>query len=451
MKFLHTLTLFFIWIILFSSFFSVVRADEGIKTINEGGRVENLTTNGVIKTLVRSGNTIYLGGTFTQVQVIGSVAVNRTNLAAYNIDTKEITLWSPNPNNSVHTLVIDGNAIYVGGSFTTIQNTARNHIASFTKDTGVLTAWAPTIDRSVYAIAADNERVYIGGSFTKVNEQARNRFASFNKSNGDLNNWVYNIDNTITTIAVSDSNVYIGGAFTTIDDQPRNHIASIVKTTRSIIPWNPQLNEIVRNITVNNGIISMQGYHTTANRERHNYVAMFDQRTNELLSYQSYQSGILQAPNPSANPTPIPYGGIRIEGDIEIINYIAPVPSQKTNSATAAGIAAEDIMVDQKALGFKIPSLSDILTFVIRTFFVIAGLIALVYMLLGALAWITSGGDKDSIGAARDKIQAAVIGMIMIVVVLSIIWTLETVIFKRRICIGISCPLTLPGLIETTN
>ena len=107
--------------------------------------------------------------------------------------------------------------------------------------------------------------------------------------------------------------------------------------------------------------------------------------------------------------------------------------------------------VDTGELGFKIPSLGDLLTFAIRAFFVIAGLAALFYLLLGALAWVTSGGDKDAVTAAREKIQAAVIGMILIVAVLAIIWTMEQVIFNRRICLGLSCPLTLPGLVESTD
>lgn len=105
--------------------------------------------------------------------------------------------------------------------------------------------------------------------------------------------------------------------------------------------------------------------------------------------------------------------------------------------------------IDTGDLGFKIPSLGDLLTFAIRAFFVIAGLAALFYLLLGALAWVTSGGDKDAVTAAREKIQAAVLGMILIVAVLAIIWTLEQVIFNRRICLGLSCSLTLPGLIES--
>jgi hypothetical protein len=71
-------------------------------------------------------------------------------------------------------------------------------------------------------------------------------------------------------------------------------------------------------------------------------------------------------------------------------------------------------------------------------------------MLLGAFAWVTSGGDADAVGAAQQKIQAAVLGLIIVVAVLAIIWTLEQVIFARRICLGLSCPVTLPGLIESS-
>ena len=125
-----------------------------------------------------------------------------------------------------------------------------------------------------------------------------------------------------------------------------------------------------------------------------------------------------------------------------------PGVSAANNCGTDLGSlpACTSISVDQ--LGFKIPSLGDILTFTIRGFFVIAGLAALFYMLMGAFAWVTSGGDKDAVSAAQQKIQAAVLGLIIVVAVLAIIWTLEQVIFKRRICLGLSCPVTLPGLIE---
>lgn len=106
------------------------------------------------------------------------------------------------------------------------------------------------------------------------------------------------------------------------------------------------------------------------------------------------------------------------------------------------------IQVAESDIGFKIPGLADILTFVIRIFFVIAGLVALLYLLLGAFSWITSSGEEEAVGKARQKITAAVIGVILIVAVLAIIVTLEQVVFKTKICFGISCPATIPSLVR---
>lgn len=100
------------------------------------------------------------------------------------------------------------------------------------------------------------------------------------------------------------------------------------------------------------------------------------------------------------------------------------------------------------SLGWSIPSLGGILTFIIRLFFVVAGLAALFFLLLGALAWVTSGGSKDAVEGAQKKIIAAVVGVVLIVVVLSIIVTLERVVFNCAICFGLSCEVTIPSIIN---
>ncbi len=102
----------------------------------------------------------------------------------------------------------------------------------------------------------------------------------------------------------------------------------------------------------------------------------------------------------------------------------------------------------QVTLPFAIPTIGELLTFLIRFFFVVGGLVALYYLLSGALNWISSGGNKENVEKARERIQNAVIGIILIVVVLSIMWTFENVIFSRKICFGISCPLSIEALIK---
>lgn len=106
------------------------------------------------------------------------------------------------------------------------------------------------------------------------------------------------------------------------------------------------------------------------------------------------------------------------------------------------------IQATSNAIGFRIPTFSEILTFAIRAVFVFGGLAALLFLLLGAFSWITSGGEKDKVAEAQKKIQAAVLGVIMIAVVLAIVVTLEQVIFAGKICLGLSCAITIPSLVK---
>ncbi len=45
---------------------------------------------------------------------------------------------------------------------------------------------------------------------------------------------------------------------------------------------------------------------------------------------------------------------------------------------------------------------------------VLSSLIALAFLIWGGISWITSGGDKNGLDAARKKITYAIIGMIVI-------------------------------------
>lgn len=113
----------------------------------------------------------------------------------------------------------------------------------------------------------------------------------------------------------------------------------------------------------------------------------------------------------------------------------------------AAGDPA-DVQINEVDLGFKIPNFSELMSFMVRFFFVMAGLAALFYMLWGAFSWVISGGESEAVEKARGKITSAIIGMLVIVATLAIIWSLENIVFKKSICFGISCPITLPNLLE---
>lgn len=109
---------------------------------------------------------------------------------------------------------------------------------------------------------------------------------------------------------------------------------------------------------------------------------------------------------------------------------------------------AGDVTYSPVAVGFTIPKFDEVLTFLIRLFFVVAGLVALLYLLLGAMAWITSSGNKENVDKAREKIQAALIGLILIFIVLSIVAVMEQILFPTGCGLGITKNICFPKLIK---
>ncbi len=113
-------------------------------------------------------------------------------------------------------------------------------------------------------------------------------------------------------------------------------------------------------------------------------------------------------------------------------------------------LAATDANIGtvKEQLKFEIPTFTEMLTFIIRLFFVIAGVFALVYLLMGAFSWVISGGNKENLEKARDKIQAALVGVILIIVVVALVATLETIVFQKALCFGLTCEVTIPELLK---
>ena len=55
-----------------------------------------------------------------------------------------------------------------------------------------------------------------------------------------------------------------------------------------------------------------------------------------------------------------------------------------------------------------------IISFAVAFIIVLAFILALIFVVIGAVQWITSGGDKQKVADARNHIVAAVIGLIIV-------------------------------------
>ncbi|MCX7997106.1 MAG: hypothetical protein N2691_05160 [Patescibacteria group bacterium] len=376
-------------------------------------------------TVVRDGKLLVAGGDYSRVQIGSAPAQLRQNLDAVNLETGTLYDWNPAPDGKVETISLDEATIFVGGLFTTIAGELRPYMAAFSRDTFELLPWTPAPDNYVFASHVDSTAVWIGGRFTAINGWPRSRIAMFTKPDYTLNGFNPGVNGDIFTMTGTDTTLYIGGEFTEVAGQPRRYLAAFDKNTGELQPWNPDAADPVRrlNVTDDNRIVA-SGITLREDGTAGRTFSLIDPVTGEVLS--------ATIENSQGTPVPAATGNTGQTANVNAAN----------NSLT------QEIIVDQTALGFRIPNLADVLTFVIRIFFVIAGLVALVYLLLGAFAWITSGGDEDEVGAARKKIVAAIVGVILVVAVLAVVVALEQVVFRRAVCFGISCGATIPNLVE---
>ncbi len=61
------------------------------------------------------------------------------------------------------------------------------------------------------------------------------------------------------------------------------------------------------------------------------------------------------------------------------------------------------------------PDFGSLSSLVLRIVLVIAAILVFGYLIMGGLEWITSGGEKSKTESARNKITAAVVGLIILV------------------------------------
>ncbi|MFC1727727.1 hypothetical protein ACFL0Y_04350 [Patescibacteria group bacterium] len=59
-------------------------------------------------------------------------------------------------------------------------------------------------------------------------------------------------------------------------------------------------------------------------------------------------------------------------------------------------------------------TLTGMIPTVIRVILIVAALVALIFLIIGGIKWITSGGDKAQVESARGTVTAALIGLVIV-------------------------------------
>jgi len=78
--------------------------------------------------------------------------------------------------------------------------------------------------------------------------------------------------------------------------------------------------------------------------------------------------------------------------------------------------------------GIPFLDLGRLLSNVLALLFFFAALMAFIFIIIGGIQWITAGGDKIAAQAARDRITAAVVGLLIVVAAFAITTILSAVL-----------------------
>lgn len=197
--------------------------------------------DGVVESVVKVGNTMIIGGTFTQV-IRGTTTFTRTGLAAFDATTGVVsTTFAPNVNGEVTSLEVgaDGTSVYIGGAFNTVNGVTRKKVALVrVSDGSLVTSFKATgISSSVADLRRVGGTLWIAGQFATVNSLPRKALATLDATTGALTDQstlvfagLHNGGTTnIRELAVTPDHTRLIaiGNFTSVAGQPRDQAVLI--------------------------------------------------------------------------------------------------------------------------------------------------------------------------------------------------------------------------------
>jgi len=216
--------------------------------------------NGSVNTMARTGDTVYIGGSFSRV------APPEPNGAVMDRLTGAPQLDHLNPDGAVNSAAPDGaGGWYIGGAFTHVGGQERNRIAHL-DHTGQLTPFAAStgFNGAVNALLLEGQTLYAGGAFTGYGSGvAAGSGSALDSTDGSPLPGHAMPNGPVFAIAPDGAGGwYIGGSFTQVGGQMRGRLARI-NADGTLHPWNPSAGGTVNAIAVDAGTVYVGGVFST--------------------------------------------------------------------------------------------------------------------------------------------------------------------------------------------
>lgn len=292
--------------------------------------------NGNVLDIARSGNTLYIAGSFR--------SVGETSGGFVPTDTGTGDLIRPFPKvaGSVRTMIPDGaGGWYIGGEFTGVGGKARSCLARIHAD-GSVGDWNPSatgspgyIDPpSVWALMRHGNRIFVGGGFLEIGGQPHANFGCVDAETGAVLDWDWNTG-SVYALALRDSTLFVAGGFSSFGGQPRANLAALNASTGEVLPWRADVFGGAYTLLIREDTLFVGGNFLGIAGVEQYMLAALNAKTAELLPFNARVSGIRgdYIPDPLVSALALVSDTLYVAGDFTHIGGI-PQPSLAALNAT---------------------------------------------------------------------------------------------------------------------
>lgn len=261
--------------------------------------------NGPVRSMARSGQTLYLAGDFSAIgpSTGGGVAIDRGSAA---LDSR-----FPHVAGRVTAAVPDGHGgWFIGGHFTHVGGVPRANLAHILAN-GQLADWAPAVvgedsyvrdpdfewrPAGVNTLLLLRRTLFVGGSFHTISGQARADIAALDAASGAVLPWNPGADGEVRCLGQREEVLYAGGDFAHVAGEVRNGLAALGTRTGRLRSWNPNAVIIspalpapsrVRSLAISDRLIYVGGDFDAIGGQPRNSVAALDARTGRATSWDA--------------------------------------------------------------------------------------------------------------------------------------------------------------------
>ena len=235
----------------FTGIATVWAADHGRLVGEDPRRDVPVVLDGEVGAHAQIGNRIFVGGDFQQVRRPNGTTITQPNIFAYDINTGLLDeSFRPAVNNGVLALEVNprGDALYVGGRFSSWDNSLVPRVARLNASGNRDTSFRASANANVRGLAVTNNDVYLAGDFTWVNDQSRAGFAAVDANTGAVDpGFIMNVQDSAASgqlgreiVVSSDGNSVFGLHFgTRINGTLREAVVKIntAGNTASLANW----------------------------------------------------------------------------------------------------------------------------------------------------------------------------------------------------------------------